>query len=142
MLTGRFSEENIREMDGFREKSTKGKTTWEPPFLQSSTQKDQMIDLFLVWFPPCSQYVGTNVPVTRTMDHTEVSRQGEDFQHKQHNYLPRTHTHTHAHTTDMCGPVRQCEAIQSCSTVSACLCERKKDSRYSWRMDFLVRASR
>lgn len=88
----------------------KGKTTWKAQFLQSSTQREKWLNGSLFIFPPRSQYVGTNVPVIRTMDHTEVRRQREDFQHKQHNYLP----HMYAHTPDMWRPVKQREAIQSC----------------------------
>lgn len=85
----------------------KGKTTWKTPFLQSPTQRTEWLNCSLFVFPPWSQYVGTNVPVTRTMDHTGVSRQRQDLKHKQHNYL----LHIHAHTADMWRPARQSKAI-------------------------------
>lgn len=113
----------------------KGKTTWETPFLQSSTQRTKWLNCSLFSFPPWGQYVGTNVPVTRTMDHTEVRCQTEDFQHQQHNYLP----HTHAHTPDMRRPVRQSEAMQSRFMVNGCLGEKKKRIHYiDGEVGFLV----
>lgn len=99
-------------------------------FLHRSWQKTKWVSRSLFTFPPWSKYVGTNVPVTTTEDHTEVRRQREDLQHKQHNYLP----HSHANCHDMCRPVRQRQTIEPPLTVNVCHVQKRHGFLYRWRV--------